>query len=172
MTYSPLICFVSRKGEAGLSTQGAKTQSRIVYAKTVKDRTKRQEASCLPNAPAVLRIRATISLPRGRVRGGSPLLLPQLSEVEENNPDGYKIRQLWQQGQHVVSVLLQQDTSATSEPHGKKVGFQPSFSSHIVYFQRSSGEQSSELAMPKLMQASLWSFGLTKTLSSLSKLSP
>ena len=51
------------------------------------------------------------------------------------------------------------------------VGFQPSFSSHIIYFQRCSGEQSSELAMPKLIQASLWSFGLTKTLSSLSKLS-
>ena len=51
------------------------------------------------------------------------------------------------------------------------VGFLPSFSSHIVYFQRCSGEQSLELAMPKLIQASLWSFGLTKTLSSLSKLS-
>ena len=45
------------------------------------------------------------------------------------------------------------------------VGFQPSFSSHIIYFQRCSGEQSSELAMPKLIQASLWSFGLTKTLA-------
>ena len=47
----------------------------------------------------------------------------------------------------------------------ENVGFQPTFSSHIIYFQRSSGEQSSELAMPKLMQASLWSFGLTKTLT-------
>ena len=54
----------------------------------------------------------------------------------------------------------------------EKVGFQPSFSSHIIYFQRGSGEQSSELAMPKLMQASLWSFGLTKTLSWLSSLYP
>ena len=57
-----------------------------------------------------------------------------------------------------------------------KMGFQPTFSSHILCFLRSSGEtsakrlstngaqESPELAMPKLMQASLWSFGLTKTL--------
>ena len=39
-------------------------------------------------------------------------------------------RQLGQQGQHVVSVLLRQGKSATSEPHGKKMS--PLSSNYLV----------------------------------------
>ena len=46
---------------------------------------------------------------------------PNAVVSSKNNPDGYKRRQLRQQGQPVAGVPHRQDTSTTPEPHGKKV---------------------------------------------------